>query len=470
MIKLIGALTSKPYAFKARPWELETIYTIDPYDSTGTNIKVSLRGSQILRILPRINNHINEEWISDKIRFSFDGLSQQRIFYPYLKINNLFKKIEWKQAFDIIKEKFYNGYYFEGICGNISDAESVLLFKKLLNKIGNSSIESRNSNIYLNSDLRTNYLMNTKLNDIDNTDLCLLVGTNPRLEAPALNLKLRKKVLKDDIKILSLGYNSNLTFDQISVGNTAKILINLIEGKHQICRNIVNAQTPSIYIGFNALSTVNSSLFQHIKPIFNKYNWNGYNIVHQNSTSVSGLELNCINNINEDRIHDKRLLYIYNCDEIIVNKNNCDFIIYQGHTADNTAKNADLILPGSTLFEKNGTLINNEGIKQSINFCVNPPGQSRNDWKIFEALGNYLDLDLSYKKLDNIKTYLNEICPNRSFNDINIKEYDNLTMIENSYFLTSIDNFYMTDVISRNSTTMALASNRFIKLSYNFIN
>lgn len=473
-MKLIGALTSKPYAFKARPWELENINSIDYHDANGTNIKVSLRGSEILRILPKINNNINEEWISDKIRFSYDGLNKQRLFSPLLKLNGKFKKISWQEAFNLINTKFKEKYFFEGICGNLIESESMFLFKELLTKIGNSSIESRNSFLNIDNDLRENYLMNTTFDNINKADVCLLVGTNLRIESPILNLKIRKNKIKNNLHIYILGYNPNLNYETITIGNNTKHLLNLIEGKNYFCKNLINSNFPLTYIGTSLLQQSElSNILNKFKSLFIKNNWNGFNILHQNSSIITGLELNCINNKKTlDYNYQKKVIYIYNSDEIIVNTNNKNFIIYQGHTGDITAKEADLILPGSTLLEKNGTLINNEGRVQDLGFCLKPPADARNDWKIFEALGNFLGLSINYTKIENIQKNIKEISPQKNLDNIgttNIEIKNKLTYISNSYILSYINNFYMTDIISKNSNVMALATNRFLKSKNNFI-
>lgn len=468
-MKLIGALTSKPYAFKARPWELENISTIDYHDANGTNILVSVRGSQIMRVLPKINTHLNDEWISDKVRFSYDGFSKQRLFHPMLKINNKFEKISWKEAFDIIKDKFDKGFLFEGIYGGACDAESILIFKELLNKIGNSTINNTHLNNNLDVDIQDNYLINS---NIDESDLCLLIGTNPRFETPLLNLKIRKNVLQNKLKVFTLGYSRNLTYTTEYLGNSTRILISIIEGRHIMAQRLLTDKYPMILVGPDAFNTIkfNNTMLNLLKKMVNRENWNGFNILHQISSTIIGAELGCINKRYEkDFLNNERVIYSYNSDDIVINKNMDNFVIYQGHSADYIAQQANLILPGSAIIEKNGIIINNEGIKQKINFCTKSPADARNDWKIFEALANYLGLHLKYSNIKNIDDKLYEILPDRSKDKNFIKVNEHNATIVNGYIGSSMNNFYMTDTISRNSQTMGLAHNRFKKSEDNFI-
>lgn len=473
MIKLIGALTSKPYAFKARPWELENISSLDYHDASGTNIQVSIRGSQILRVLPRINNHINEEWISDKIRFSYDAFSQQRLFNPLLKVKGQFNKISWQEAFDIIKQKYKESYSFRGIYGNVCDTESILLFAELIRKIGTGYIENQVHNLGLSSDLRQEYLMNTNYDQIDNADLCTFIGANPRFESPLLNLKIRKNVLKGTMGVITIGHSSNLTYPAMNLNNSTKTILSLIEGKSNACQKIVNAIKPVGYLGTDALHIKNTNnLVPLLKELFSRTNDNNFNVLHQHSSTVMGLEINAHSGKSTlDFTTSKEVLYLYNTDELNILKGRGSFVIYQGHIGDRGAELADLILPGSNPLEKNGSLINNEGIKQNLNFCVTPPANARNDWKIFEALANYLELAMHYQRIDNISSRISEIAPTASGQHrIEVANKGSMELIDNAYILSSIDNFYMTDIISRNSSTLALAKKRFDKQSYNFIN
>lgn len=460
-IRLVGALTSKPYAYTARPWELETVDSIDFHDALGSSIQISIRGSEILRVLPKVNENLNEEWITDKARFSYDGTKQQRLTEPLIKEEGKFKKITWEKAFNILKDKYNKNYTFSGILGNITDAETALLFKDFISKLGNGVLISKNSFTNIKNDLRTDYLLNISPNNLSQVDACLVIGSNLRLEAPLLNLKFRKNVLYNNLKVYTLGYTGDLTYPVTHIGNNTKYLLNIIEGKHPICKILSSAIKPQIFVG-SSLPEITSNLFGNVP-----YNIN-INYINQFSTNIIDLEFN-IQHRNTVNRTKKQVLYILNHDDIIITKQKSDFIVYQGHHGSPLSAEADLILPGSTLFEKNGTLINIQGLQQNINFCVKPPALARNDWKIFEALINFFGLKSNYLKLQNIKNALYVVAPPRQLDYILKITEKNLCYLQNKYFNTSINNYYSTDILTRNSNTLALASARFNLHNYNFL-
>lgn len=444
-MRLIGALTSKPYAFKARPWELENINSIDFHDAHGTNIKVSIRGSEILRVLPRVNNRINDEWISDKIRFSYDGLNKQRIFYPLLKSNNKYKKISWEDAFTILKIKIKNGYFFNSIVGQLVDLESLFIFKRLLEKIGKSYTYSTYSKS--NNDLRHNFLMNTYYDDIQKSTTCIIVDSTLRIDSPILDLKVRKKC--------KAVYNLNSTHNNIYL---------FARNKH-ILTNYLNTKAPQVY--FNYLS-VNKLSSLDLSGLTIKKNWWGVNFLHLNSNAIAESELNWVSGRSaNDYSQTKILAYMFNTFGVTNKKG---FSIYHGHTGSASSTLADLILPGSTLFEKNSTLLNNEGLKQELEFCVKPPALARNDWKIFEALANFLELDITYHNINSLRQAIKLVSPDRTQINILTKGfiYKDLIKIQNGYLLPYINNFYITDIVSKTSNTLALAANRSTRFMKNF--
>ncbi len=324
---------------------------------------------------------------------------------------------------------------------------------------------TKNSQLNINNDLRNNYLSNVLPANLDKIDVCLIIGLNIRLEAPLLNLRLRKNVLSNKLKIYILGPNSDLTYPVIYLGNNTKYLIQIVEGRHPICKVLSKASNPQIFIGTSTLETT-SNIFNLLAKWVNPIN---INTINQFPTNIIDLEYNLANNRKLNKCR-KQLLYILNHDDVIINKNKTDFIIYQGHHGSHINLNVDLILPGSTLLEKNGTLINIYGLHQNINFCAKPPVLARNDWKILEALMNFIGFKTSYFNLKTITHHLNNISPARDIqHNLNLSMI-NKFKIKNSYITSNMHNFYLTDILARNSNTLALASSRFNLHNNNFIN
>ncbi len=464
-LKHVGALTSKPYAYTARPWELENIDSVDFHDAFGSNIQVSVRGSEILRVLPKVNENLNEEWITDKIRYSYDGIKTQRLTEPLIKEDGKFKTITWEKAFNILKDKYINKYQFNGVLGNITDAETAVIFKEFITKVGNGFLLTRNSLLNTDSDMRENYLLNLLPNNLNKIQVCLIIGCNLRLEAPILNLKIRRNVLNNNLKIYILGYNADLTYPAIFVGNTTKILISICRGKHPLSKILNNVKNPQIFVGFSLLELVSINIVTYIKKYVKDIK---INFINQFSTNTISLEYN----INQKKVikSNKRILYILNNDDIIINKKESDFIVYQGHHGSQISASADLILPGSTLLEKNGTLVNMQGLHQQINFCTKPPILARNDWKILEALMSFLGFKTNYNNIENIRKYLHTLVPIRNLdNTLTILNKNTRESVKYKYINSNMHNFYLTDIISKNSNTLALASTRFSAHNNNFI-
>ena len=298
----VGALTSKPYAFKARSWELKKTESIDVMDAVGSNIRIDSRGIEIMRILPRLNEEINEEWISDKARFCYDGLKYQRLDKAYIKTNEKLTATTFNQAIETIAEKFKSlkANEISALTGPVSAIEDIFSLKCLLDKIGTKNYDCRINNQKINSKDRSSFLFNTNISNIEQSDLCLLIATNPRKEAPILNARIRKRFLTKKLEVASIGCQDNLTYPYSFLGNELKILQEIYEDKHQFCEKLRKAKNPIIIIGEDAISNDDGELINiYCKKIAEKFSlirddWNGFNFLSKTTGLINGLELDFV--------------------------------------------------------------------------------------------------------------------------------------------------------------------------------
>ena len=471
----VGALTSKPYAFEARPWELKKTESVDVMDAVGSNIRVDTYNWEVKRILPRINNDINEEWISDKTRYSCDGLLKQRLDVPYIKKENKLEKSSWDEAINLIISKL-KSVQPEEVAGHIGDTinmESALAFKKFFNTFESNNLEFREKKFYINPIEKMNYIFNSTIKGIEESDLILLIGTNPRHEATILNARIRKAFAQKKIPIFSIGNPGDLTYDYKIIGNNTDIIKKIINKEHKFSQTLLSAKKPIIIIGESALELKSGKyIFEEFKKFLVKNNliktdWNPLNILIQNASTVGLLDLRILANEKEndfiffDNLANKKfkLLYLLGSDNLEFKKNN-EFIVYQGSHGDRGAEIADVILPSATYTEQNGLYENLEGRVQACKKASYPIGESLEDWKIFnliiKKMGNKNDLT-NFDQLR--KEVLNSI-PN--FTEINelpkssqIQNLDIQTNFENEeVYIRELD-YYYTNSISRSSKTMS---------------
>ncbi len=471
----VGALTSKPYAFEARPWELKKTESIDVMDSVGSNIRVDTYGWEVKRILPRLNNDINEEWISDKTRFSCDGLLKQRLDTPFIKKDNKLVKSNWEEAINLISQKIkdFTPDQIAGHLGDMVSLENALAFKNLFNEIGSSNLESRERKFYINKDDRINYIFNSSIQGIEDSDLILLIGCNPRLEATMINARIRKAVNLNETKVYSIGNPGNLNFDYQIIGNNTQTINDLINDKNEISKLFKTSKKPMIIIGESALEMQSGKfIFEEIKNYLKKNNhikkdWNALNILVQNASTVGLLDLKLIDTTEENNFifFDKletgkfKFLYLLGSDNLKIKKKD-EFIVYQGSHGDRGAELADVILPGAAYTEQNGLYSNLEGRVQECRKASYPPGNAKEDWKIFNLILKNLQKNCLYKDQSAIKKNVINLIPNftniddlpdRSFVETNKK---NGEFIEENININEID-YYFTNSISRSSKTMA---------------
>jgi NADH-quinone oxidoreductase chain G len=391
----VGALTSKPFTFKARSWELKKKEGVDVLDGIGSNIKVDIFNNEVVRILPKTNFNINKEWISNKTRFFFDSLKYQRIKYPLLKDeNNKFQKISWFNALNIINQKLIttDSSNIKSIIGDLVDLESLFLLKKNLNKLGISNISYEkflnNKNLKINSDLTSNFLFQNTLKSIDESDLCLIINSDIRQEGSILNIHLINRLKKGNFKIAYLGNKIDFTYPVDNLGLNLDVLIKIITGKHSFCKNIKKAKKPIIIFGENIINQKNGYfLISKLKNL--SFLNNNINFFNSKNSFINFLEINFLNN--KLNLKNSKVSYLYNTNlkEKLVKEKNT-FLIYQGHHFTEDAQNSNLILPGLTFLEKKGTYLNIEGLIQKNEQILNLNTEQRKDLIIYKNIYKFI--------------------------------------------------------------------------------
>jgi NADH-quinone oxidoreductase subunit G len=468
----VGALTSKPYVFEARPWELKKTESIDVMDSIGSNIRVDTYGWEVKRILPIINEDINEEWISDKTRYACDGLLNQRLDVPYIKYNGKFEQANWDEVFKIIKSKFENTQNdkIAGYVGDLINMEASYIFKEFFDRTLNSNnYDSRTSSYYVDTSKRENYLFNSTINGIEQADLIFLIGSNPRYEATILNARIRKSFINKNTQIISLNDVGDLTYPYKNLDGQTKTLVDIFEGKNDISKEIVNSKKPLIILGESFFKTDSTNfLFNLIKKYLidnNKISneWNSMNSLPTDASTVGSFDLSIINHkinlFDELKNHKFEVVYLLGQDSLNFEKKN-EFIIYQGSHGDRGAEIADIILPGATYTEQNGYFTNLEGKLQKAYKASYPPGEAKEDWQIINELAEFMN----NRKLFNDKDELDS----SMFNYINLKKEKNEQIslysqtkenFKNENLKVDYKDYYFSNVVARASRTMLECNN-----------
>ena len=455
----VGALTSKPYAFEARPWELTKTETIDVMDAVGSNIRVDTKGWEVKRILPRVNEDINEEWISDKTRYACDGLLINRIDRPYIKKEGKLIECSWDEAFLKIKEEVSKTVNVGGLVGGMVDLETIFALKDFLTKIsGSASIDFRQKDFYIDPSHLSNNLFNTSIAGIDESDLILLVGANPRLEATIINSRIRKNFINKRTEIFTIGNPGDQTYKIISLGDNLKVLKDIENNNSIFSEKIKTSQKPMIVIGESVLNSKQGRfVLETSKSILKKNNsLNGLNILHQSASSVGAIMLQAYTNTNE--VLKNEILYLIGADEINIDTKN-KFIIYQGTHGSKNAKIADVILPGAAYTEKNGLYVNLEGRVQSAFKASFPPGNAKEDWKILRALSDVLNKPLKFNTIEQLRSKMFEFNPalqridQLPSIDVNALDVENVEVIDSKVNYLPID-YYHSNEIAKSSKTM----------------
>ncbi|KAI1257051.1 NADH dehydrogenase (ubiquinone) 78K chain precursor, 5-prime end [Eutypa lata] len=481
----VGALTSKPYAFRARPWELKKTETIDVHDALGSAVRVDSRGLEVMRVLPRLNDDINEEWINDKSRFACDGLKTQRLTMPLVRREGKFEPASWEQALTEIGHAYRqvapNGNEFKVIAGELTEVESLVAMKDLANKLGSDNLAldmpSGNGPVPHGVDVRSNYLFNSKIWAVEDVDALLLVGTNTRHEAAGLNARIRKQWLRSDLEIGVVGETWDSTFEFEHLGTDLAALKKALAGPFG--KKLQAAKKPMIIVGSGVTDHPDAKAFyEQIGTFVDKHatnfltpEHNGFNILQRAASRAGAFEVGFVVPSPEVAETKPKFVWLLGADEI----NEADipkdaFVVYQGHHGDRGAQIADIVLPGAAYTEKAGTYVNTEGRAQITRAATSLPGAARTDWKIIRAVSEFLGVPLPYDDVAMLRDRLVEISPALASYDIveptSLQQLSRVQLVDQNKGSKStgeplkkvIDDFYFTDVISRSSPTMARCS------------
>ncbi|KAF5350664.1 hypothetical protein D9756_008524 [Leucocoprinus leucothites] len=492
----VGALTSKPYAYHARPWELKNTESIDVMDAVGSNIRIDSRGVQVMRIQPKTNDDVNEEWISDKTRYSYDGLKFQRLTTPLVKRDDRFVAATWEEALTAIAEGLAasgaTGNEIQAVAGHLADTESLVALKDLANRLNSDNLTLDQTNGHLSPvhgvDVRSNYLFNSTIPGVEEADAILLVGTNPRHEAAVLNSRIRKSWLHTPLEVGFVGERADTTYGYEYLGGDANALETFVSGKapeSAFTKKWKEAKKPLIIVG-SALAehpdaagvySALAKLAEREKTRLITPEWNGFSVLQRVASRAASYEIGFTPSHTASQTKPK-FIYLLNADEIDPKSIPSDaFVVYQGHHGDLGAQLADVCLPGSAYTEKGTTWVNTEGRAQQGRAAVSPPGAAREDWKIIRALSEVIGTPLPYNDILELRDRMWEISPALVRYDITEKTSTEIALagikaikdrtagakIGGAAFKKPVSNFYQTDPISRASVTMAQCTRSFTK-------
>jgi NADH-quinone oxidoreductase subunit G len=478
----VGALTSRPYAFAARPWELKKVESIDVLDAVGSNIRVDVRGNAVLRILPRLHEEINEEWLGDKSRHACDGLRVQRLDKPYIRKNGKLEAVSWEEALAFTAHKLNqtDATAIAAIAGDLVSVEAVAALKDLLDAYGTPHRDCRQDGAKIPTAERSDYLFNTTIAGIEQADFVLLIGSNPRVEAPILNARIRKAWMQNGMKIAAIGKQVALTYPVEWLGDSAVVLNDILAGKHPLAEQLKAAQRPMIIVGQGALRREDGAEIHTAAkallaiPSALEEGWNGLNMLHTAAARVGALDVGFVpaeggydtkKILEETRSGDIEVLYLLGADELDMQQigGHC-FVIYQGHHGDAGAHRADVIFPAAAYTEQDGLYVNTEGRPQYAYQAVNAPAEAKEDWKIIRALAASARKTLPYNTLSELRAKIFQKFPHLAQVDAlaprvatKVTPAKNLA-IEEGILSYAIDNYYQTDAISRHSRVMAECS------------
>ena len=477
----VGALTSKPYAFTARPWELRKTESIDVMDAVGSNIRVDSRGREVLRVLPRNHDGVNEEWISDKTRFIWDGLRTQRLDRPYVRCRGRLEPASWDEALEAVAKRIKSAKAERmGILiGDLAGAEEVYALKTLAGDLGIANLDCRPPGNELDPKLgRAAYLFNSTIAGIDEADAILLVGTNPRFEAPVLNARIRQRWRQGGLKVGLIGVSADLTYDCAYLGAGPQTLDELAKGKHPFFRALKAAKRPMIVLGEAALSrpdgpavlALGAKLATQVGALGKA--WTGFNLLHSAAGRVAALDLGCVPGkggkstatiLESAKKGCLDLVFSLGADEVELNRSGDTFVVYQGSHGDRGAHAADVILPGAAYTEKSATYLNTEGRPQVTARAVFPPGEAREDWTIIRALSERLGTPLPFDTRAQLRAAMHGAQPH--FADLDEIKPASSAVLEKlakkrpgapgrEAFGSALDEFYLSNPIARASAIM----------------
>jgi len=472
----VGALTSKPYAFRARPWELKRTESIDVLDGLGSNIRVDSRGLEVMRVLPRLNDDVNEEWINDKTRFACDGLKTQRLTMPLLRREGKFEPASWEQALTEMAQAYASvapkANEFKVIAGELTEVESLVAMKDLANKLGSDNLAldmpSGSQPLAHGVDVRSNYLFNSRIWGIEGADCILIVGSNPKQEAAVLNARIRKQWLRSDLEVGVVGEPWKSTFDFEHLGADFAALKKALAGPFG--KKLISAKKPMIVVGSGVTDHADAKAFYELIGGFVDKNaanflteeWNGYNVLQRAASRAGAFEVGFVTPSAAVAETKPKFVWLLGADEISeTDIPKGAFVVYQGHHGDKGAQLADIVLPGAAYTEKPGTYINTEGRVQMTRAATSLPGVARTDWKIIRAASEFLGVPLPYDDVAALRDRMVEISPTLAAYDVvepvALKQLSKVQLVDQNKgskptgapLQKVIDNFYFTDVISR---------------------
>ncbi|WP_075214656.1 NADH-quinone oxidoreductase subunit NuoG [Mongoliimonas terrestris] len=480
----VGALTSKPYAYQARPWELSKTESVDVMDAVGSAIRVDARGREVMRVMPRLNEAVNEEWISDKTRFIWDGLKTQRLDRPYVKTGGRLKPASWGEAFQAIKAKVAatSADRVAALGGDLASVEELFALKALMAGLGSPHLDARQDGTMLDPALgRATYLFNPTIEGIEAADAILIVGSDPRHEAAVLNARIRKRWRMGKLPIFVIGEPLNLTYPYTYLGAGPETLSELA-GQHGHALDALNgASRPLVLVGQGAIArpdglavlSAAAKLAVEIGAVTD--GWNGFGVLHTAAARVGALDVGfvpgpggrdtagIVAGAAEGALD---VVFLLGADEIDMAALGNAFVVYIGSHGDAGAQRADVILPGAAYTEKSGTYVNTEGRVQMTARATFPPGEAREDWAILRALSDVLGRRLPFDSLSQLRAKLYTEAPHLAAVDTiqpaDPEDVAKLAAIggalDRTPFASTIKDFYLTNPIARASAVMAECS------------
>ncbi|HSR54950.1 MAG TPA: NADH-quinone oxidoreductase subunit NuoG, partial [Alphaproteobacteria bacterium] len=472
----VGALTSKPFAFTARPWELRKTESIDVLDAVGSSIRVDARGKEVMRILPRLNEEVNEEWISDKTRFAYDGLRRQRLDRPYVRRDGKLTEASWDEAFAAVAQAVgaLSGDAMAAIAGDLADCESMAALKHLMTDLGSPNIDCRQDGSKVDGRARAAYLFNSTIAGIDEADACLIIGANPRKEAAIINARLRERWLRGGFPIGVIGEDADLTYRTTHLGAGPETLRSVADGSHDFCKRLEDAERPMVILGSGAVARADGGqVLAAARAVADRFgcvaeDWNGFNLLQRAASRVGGMELGFLPGeggrdiaaiLAGAQAGEIGLVWLLGADEIDMDALGSAFVVYQGHHGDKGAHRADVILPGAAYTEKDGTYVNTEGRVQRARRAHFPLGEAKEDWAIIRAFSAVIGKTLPYDSIEDLRLRMEEENPHfAALDEITPAPWEDFGTpgdMDSAPFVSPVGNFYMTDPISRASVTMA---------------
>ncbi|HKU06415.1 MAG TPA: NADH-quinone oxidoreductase subunit NuoG, partial [Bradyrhizobium sp.] len=474
----VGALTSKPYAFAARPWELGKTQSVDVMDGIGSAIRVDTRGREVMRILPRVNEAVNEEWISDKTRHIVDGLRTQRLDRPYIRENGKLRPASWQEAFAAIAAKagHIHGNRIGAIAGDLAAVEEMYALKELLAKFGSTNLAVQGGEAFEAKAGRGSYIFNPTIAGIEQADALLIIGSNPRREGTLLNARIRKRWRTGQLKVGVIGPKADLTYEYDHIGAGTDSLNGLAAGKHSFGEVLKNAKHPIVLVGAAGLArpdgaavlSLAAKLALNIGAV--KDGWNGFGVLQDTASRAGALDIGFsqpkggLSVAQMTTFGTLDVLFLLGADETKVADGT--FVVYIGTHGDRGAHRADVILPGAAYTEKSGIYVNTEGRAQLANRAAFPPGEAREDWAIVRALSDVLGKKLPFDSLAQLRQAIFKAAPHlMRIDQIEPGKADDVKAlagkggnVDKAAFKAAIKDFYMTNPIARASAVMAECS------------